>query len=319
MDDQVKIRGYRIELGEIEKVLLSHENIKEAVVIAKEINNDKELIAYLVVNGNITADDLREYIGKVLPDFMVPSYFVQLQNIPLSPNGKVDKKALPDPDSQYLDSGVEFVSQQNEAEEKLTEIWKEILGRKNIGVLENFFSIGGHSLKVTELVARVQQTFNLTLSFDTVFNNPTIRGIAEYINDNLGENESDLKKITPLKQQEYYPITYEQRGIYLASQLIKLFNTPFVVKIEGDLDIDRLEHSFKKLIERHESLRTSFHVVNGEVVQKIHESVEFKLIYLEGNESEIENIAKNFISPFSLAEAPLIKVGIMKLNNNNMY
>jgi len=182
-DHQVKIRGYRIELGEIESVLRSYPNIEDAVVIAREDSNgDKELIAYLT--GGETLSDatvLGVYLGGILPFYMVPAYFVQLPELPLNANGKVDRKQLPAPEGMGISSGVEYVEPRNETEAKLLKMWQEILLKEKISVKDNFFAIGGHSLKATKLMSHISKEFEVKLSLPVLFSNPTIEHIASEI------------------------------------------------------------------------------------------------------------------------------------------
>ena len=142
MDNQIKIRGFRIELGEIEERLLKHENIKEAVVMAKEEQDkNKYICAYLAADREIPVGELRQYLGEELPDYMLPSYFIQLDKLPLNQNGKIDRTALPEPEGK-INTGTAYVAPRNKLEEKLVEIWKELLGVETIGVYDNFFELG---------------------------------------------------------------------------------------------------------------------------------------------------------------------------------
>jgi amino acid adenylation domain-containing protein len=179
-DDQVKIRGFRIEPGEIEAALRSYPGIENAVVAAKQNSKgEKELVAYVVSSETITdATALGAYLGSTLPYYMVPVYFVQLPELPLNINGKVDRKKLPDPEGLGISTGVEYVAPRNETEERLLKIWQEILGKEKIGVKDNFFAIGGHSLKATRLASNIRKEFDVNLTLPVLFSNPTIEHIA---------------------------------------------------------------------------------------------------------------------------------------------
>jgi acyl-CoA synthetase (AMP-forming)/AMP-acid ligase II/acyl carrier protein len=182
MDDQVKVRGYRIELGEIEWVLQSYPAIEAAVVIARpNTQGDKELVAYLQSKQQLSITELRAFLGKTLPAYMMPLYFVQLQQLPLTPNGKLDKKNLPAPEGAGLGAGVEYVAPRNEVEETLAIIWQEILGKEKIGVKDNFFESGGHSLKAMKLLAQVHKKFDVKLRLQDMFNKATIEDVAKEI------------------------------------------------------------------------------------------------------------------------------------------
>ncbi|HLP61372.1 MAG TPA: non-ribosomal peptide synthetase, partial [Candidatus Deferrimicrobium sp.] len=177
IDRQIKIRGFRVELGEIENRLTNYPGLKEAVVSVLEERGDKHLCAYIVSESEYDAAGLREFLLEKLPDYMIPSYFVRLEKMPLTPNGKLDRKALPKPG---LDAGVSYAAPRNEIERKLVELWAEILGKDGIGIDDNFFELGGHSLKATVLVSRIHKESNVSLPLTELFRNPTIRGLAGY-------------------------------------------------------------------------------------------------------------------------------------------
>ena len=182
-DDQVKIRGYRIELGEVETALSSYPGIDSVVVTVKHgLDGDKELVAYMVSSEPISdASVLVEYMSSILPAYMVPAYYVQLDEFPLNNNGKVDRKKLPAPEGASMATSVEYVAPRNETEEKLVAIWKELLGREQIGVKDNFFAIGGHSLKATRMASLIRKEFEVTLNLAALFSKPTIENIAAEI------------------------------------------------------------------------------------------------------------------------------------------
>jgi amino acid adenylation domain-containing protein/non-ribosomal peptide synthase protein (TIGR01720 family) len=170
IDDQVKVRGFRVELGEIENSLTKHNSIDSAVVVIKRNSNEeKEIVAYFTAKDNFTSSDLREFLQRSLPDYMLPVHFVQMDEFPLTSNGKVDKKALPNPDGLGLTSGIEYVAPRNEVEEKLVTIWEHVLQRENIGVNDDFFLLGGHSLKAMRLLMEYNKVFNVQLTLQDVF------------------------------------------------------------------------------------------------------------------------------------------------------
>jgi acyl carrier protein len=183
IDHQVKIRGFRIELGEIESRLLTHEKIKDAVVIARESTDDKYICAYIVSEREFTSFELKEYLSAELPDYMIPSYFVQLDKIPLTPNGKVDREALLSLGTP-LGTGVEYVPPGSEIDKKIAGIWKEILKQEKISIHDNFFEIGGDSLLIIRLNSSLKKAFNKDISVASMFRYPTVRTMGEYLAGN---------------------------------------------------------------------------------------------------------------------------------------
>jgi len=314
IDHQVKIRGYRVELGEIENKLLSHEAIKDIVVIAKDDNSgSKYLCAYVVGEKELTVLELRGYLSQYLPDYMIPSYFIQLEKLPLTSNGKLDRKALPEPTGN-ISTGAEYEAPRNSTEEKLVAIWSEVLRVEGIGINDNFFELGGHSLKATSLAAKIHKGLNVEIPLKEIFKKPTIKGISEYIKVS---EESIYSQIQPIEEKDYYEMSSAQKRMYTLQQFdgdSTSYNMPRVLELEGDLDAARLKEVFNKLIRRHEALRTSFEVIDEKLVQKVHEEVEFDIEVYEANK-DIEGIIKSFIRVFDLSKAPLLRVGLVELEH----
>ncbi|NOQ72618.1 MAG: AMP-binding protein, partial [Crocinitomix sp.] len=179
-DDQVKIRGYRIELGEIEYQIERLEQIQQAVVLVKEIGGEREIVAYYQEVTATSIEEIKAKLSAQLPSYMVPHIFIALEEIPLNSNGKVDKKALPEPDGSAM-STAEYVAARNEIEEELVSIWEEVLQREKIGVLDDFFELGGHSLKATRVISKVQEKFEVTIDLKNLFINPTIEHLSNYV------------------------------------------------------------------------------------------------------------------------------------------
>ena len=327
IDQQVKIRGFRIELGEIENQLMQHDDIKKAVVIIRDADggnvyggkrNDKSLCAYIVTTKELTASHLREFLSSKLPDYMVPSYFVPLDAIPLTPNGKVDLRSLPEP---KIKLEVEFVSPRNETEKKLVVIWSEILGVDAgiIGIDSNFFELGGHSLSGTVLSAKIHKAFNVKLLLVDLFRLPTVRELAQLLEKLL---KTEYTSIEPVEKKEYYPLSSAQERLFIIKQMDQDgigYNVPMVYEIEGSAIREELQEVFRELIRRHENLRTTFILINDKLVQWIHKQSEFEIEYfdLTGVEhtslrdTEIQLIISGFIRPFDFSHAPLLRVGLM--------
>ncbi len=281
-DDQVKIRGFRIELQEIESVLLQQPQIKDALVTVHGSGEDKELVGWYTSLSAVKITGLRSLLKQQLPEHMVPAHIILLDQFPLTPNGKVDRKALPDP-LEYLDPEPAAADvPQTETETALLSIWKDILKRKHIGVSDNFFESGGQSLRAMILVSRIQKTFAVEISLKDIFNYPTVRSLAEHVNHAM---VSHFAAIIPVAKQDHYPLSSAQKRIYVISHFKGAetsYNMYAGFWINGVLDISRLEAVFQQLINRHESLRTAFVIVEDKPVQVIRENIVFRLHHRKG-------------------------------------
>ncbi len=306
IDFQLKIRGFRVELGEIENRLLNYPGIKEAVVLAQEDDDgDKSLCAYLVSAEEYEVTGIREFLLKGLPDYMVPSYFIHLEKIPLNPNGKVDRKALPKPEVKAEQN---YVAPRNGTEAKLVGLWAELLNIQPevISIDSNFFQLGGHSLKATVLASRVHRELNVLLPLAELFKKPTIRGLSEYI---LATVENIYESIMPAEEKENYVLSFAQQRMYILQQMelnSTAYNIPEIIPLPEAMDIDKLEVSFNALINRHESLRTSFHMIDDQPLQKVHRDVSFAIQRID------EAGAPQFVRAFDLSQAPLLRVAAFK-------
>ncbi|MEC1536488.1 non-ribosomal peptide synthase/polyketide synthase [Bacillus sonorensis] len=316
IDHQVKIRGYRIELGEIENQLLKHEQIQAAAVIAREDQDGgKYLCAYIASEKAVATADIRKGLLKELPDYMVPPYFVTLDRLPLTANGKIDRKALPEP-AGYVSSATEYEAPRNAVEEKLVSLWQDVLGIDNIGISHNFFEAGGHSLKAAALAAKMHKELKVEIPLRQIFETPTIKDLAELIKS---AKESPYASIKKADEKEYYTLSSAQRRLYILNQIEGdgiAYNMPFVMKIEGHFDVQRFEAAFQQLIQRHEALRTSILMVEGEPVQKIENEIDFKLKYGYLGTERIEERIKSFIRPFDLEKAPLLRAEVLKVSDD---
>ncbi len=315
IDTQVKIRGYRIELGEIENEILKYSKIREAIVTAKEDTiGNKYLCAYIAGEVELSSKELREHLSKELPEYMIPAYFIQLEKLPLTANGKVDKKALPEPDGN-ITTGTEYVAPESEIEEKLVSIWSEVLGIEKIGIDDNFFELGGHSLKAINLVAKINKELNVSVPLKEMFKTPTIKGLANYIK---GTKQSIYSRIEPVEEREYYPLSSAQKRIYTLQQFEEnniSYNMPMVMTLEGTVDKNKLEETFDKLVQRHETLRTSFEIIYGEPVQVVNKEISFEIEYTEADKEKAGEIAAEFVKAFDLSKAPLIRVALVKIKD----
>ncbi|MCP4117989.1 MAG: AMP-binding protein, partial [Desulfobacteraceae bacterium] len=313
-DQQVKIRGFRIELGEIENSLLSHPGIKEVVVIARQSRDgDNFLCSYYVENtAGQPGSDLKEFLSQSLPDYMIPAFFIKLEKLPLTPNGKIDRKALGHyqisrPQSQT------YIAPRNEIEKTLTRIWVDILDidKQEAGIDNDFFRMGGHSLKATIMAARIHKELNVKLLLAEIFKNSTIRTLADTIKE---LKQDKYLAVQPAEKKEYYIMSAAQKRLYVLQQMdleSTVYNMPQTIPLTKDTDPARLENAFKKLIRLHESLRTAFHMHEDQPVQNVCDTVEFEIEYYANNTED--EVGAAFFRPFDLAKAPLLRAGIAEL------
>lgn len=312
MDDQIKLRGYRIELDEIRHQLLLHEQVKDAAVVLREMDDEKYLCAYVVMEKEELEIDFHDFLARSLPEYMIPSYFIQLDHMPLTPSGKTNYKALPGLESVRNNKN-QYVAPSTEIERKLALIWQEILKIERVGVQDHFFKLGGHSLKAVSLLSYVHKEFNVQLSLKDIFNAPTIRQLAERI-----ERHAPSKKlaIQPAEEMDAYPVSFAQRRVVILQQLEGInnsYNIPTAMLMEGKLDREKLEKAIQKLVERHETLRTSFAIVDGEPVQIVHQDVPLEVEYRFSDEERLNETIENFIRPFDLTQSPLFRVAVITL------
>ncbi|MCP5102465.1 MAG: AMP-binding protein, partial [bacterium] len=336
IDQQVKIRGFRIELTEIESQLLKHPAVKEAVVIDRKDDGEKYLCAYVVPGGAAPAGhpysgalciehgEAKEFLSQTLPDYMIPAFFIPIEKIPLTPNGKIDKEELPEPHFQL--ESVQYVSPRDEIEEKLVKIWSGVLevDEVHIGIDSNFFDLGGHSLKAAPLVARIHKAFNIKVPLAELFVSGCIRKLAQYIK---GTAEDTYVPIGSVEEREYYELSHSQKRIWVQSQIEEAslsFNIKAAFRAGGELNRAAFENVFKTLIQRHESLRTIFISVNDQPMQKILAPGErgFTLEFIdlrtaEGSESEAwQHIKSESDTPFDLTGGPLFRAKFLQLEEN---
>jgi len=325
-DFQVKIRGYRVEPGEIESCLLNHSKIKDAVVMVKEEKEgggDKYLCAYIVTDGDLSTAELRTYAGEELPGYMIPSYFVPLEKMPLNPNGKLDRKALPEPQSRRVST--DYVAPRDETEEKLVRIWSEVLGieENRVGIDDDFLELGGHSLRATKVAYHIHKTFRVNFELKEVFVNPTVRELALRIK---AAEPLEYTEIAPMEKKEYYKLSYAQRRLWIICQFedeSTAYNLPNALALHHRFNIPVFEQAFQTLASRHEGLRTVFISAEGEPQQKIIEDFRFKLEQedlSDVDEGVKEEKAKNlfmtfFEKPFDLEKGPLFRVKTVRLSD----
>lgn len=327
-DLQVKIRGFRVELGEIEALLRSVPAVREVVVIAREDQpGEKRLVAYIVPEAGaaIALQELREFLKQKLPDYMVPSAFVTMDALPLTPNMKVNRRALPSPAQSETMFAPSFIAPRTRVEKRLIEIWCDVLKLEGCGIEDNFFDLGGHSLLAIQFQARVKQEFQIQLPLRRMFETPTVRGIAEYIEASRpSEKSRQSLPLQPADRAGALPLSFAQQRLWFLDQLepgSPFYNIHTLLRLSGTLDIAVLEKTLNEIVRRHEVLRTNFRLSDEQPVQVIADELCLKLKVLDARrqpsaqrEIEVQRlISEEARRPFDLADGPLLRACLIQL------
>ncbi|NJD01334.1 MAG: amino acid adenylation domain-containing protein [Ruminiclostridium sp.] len=325
IDRQVKVRGYRIEIGEIENRILEIESISKAVVVAKkDKNNITTLYTYYVRDSGDKANEqdlmyysfnLKATLSQKLPEYMIPAFFIELDDIPLLPNGKVNRNAFPD---SYSILGKDINIAVTEYEGRLITIWSEILNiePQYINPYSNYFELGGHSLNIITLISRIHKEYDIRIRPNDVFKFPTVKELV-FLLQSLERNI--YSRIPIADKKEYYILTPAQKRLFILQQLESnsmAYNVTLVRIVEGNIDIHRLQKAVEQLVVRHESLRTTIESRDDGLFQKIHEFIQYSIeeFKTEGFEC-VEIITSDFVRPFDLRKAPLFRVGLINCGN----
>ncbi len=329
-DQQIKLRGYRIELGEIEAALTMHPDVQDCTVLAREDTpGDKRLVAYFVAAAKIEAVDLRGFLRTHLPEYMTPPAYVQIERLPLTANGKVDRAALPNPERQDLAQHAGYAPPRTELERQLVAIWAEVLDVERLGIHDNFFELGGHSLSATTLAARVREQLKLPMTILNLFECPTPAELAAALATTQPcETEQHNPALLPVSRAEPLPLSYAQQRLWFLDQLSPnsvAYNTPLTARLRGVLDVAALERSLTALIQRHESLRTTFALRGEQPVQVIAPPHPCSLPLDDligvppGNgEAEARRLAAaETTKPFNLERGPLFRARLLRLDERD--
>lgn len=316
IDNQVKIRGLRIELTEIEKQMQAVYNIHDCVVVKKQVNGKDALCAYYVEDGYVDKNILRIALHSKLPEYMVPQYFVKLEKIPHTPNGKIDRKSLPVPD--FKEAEVIIVKPRNEIDKKLVRIIERMLPISKVSIEDTLLELGGDSLTAITLSTKIMATFNVQINIKDLLSNYKIKDISDYIQKNQSKDETKIK-IERVKEQDVYPLSSAQKRIYFNAKMIGndniVYNMPGGIIVDEILDIERIKQVFNKIIERHEILRTEFIKKNDEIVQRVRKDVKFEIPIYYNTEKEMPQILENFSKPFDLESDMLIRAEVYFIDN----
>ncbi|WP_445299506.1 amino acid adenylation domain-containing protein [Microcoleus sp. B3-A4] len=328
IDNQVKVRGFRIELGEIETAIAQYPAIQETAVVAREdVPGRKYLAAYIVSHHQsaTTNSQLRNFLKEKLPEYMIPGVFVSLDALPLTPSGKVDRRALPTPKLlREIDDN--FTAPRSPIEERLVAIWASVLGIEQVSIHDNFFELGGHSLLATQVISRVREAFGVELPLHTLFEEPTLAGLAKSVETASRAEKGSLQAlpISPISREGDLPLSFAQQRLWFLDQLMSgtpLYNLPNALRLKGSLNVTALEQSLSEIVRRHEALRTTFSAVNGQPIQVIHPAVTLLLPIVDlrklpetEREAEAQRLAAEEAQrPFDLVNEQLFRVKLLHL------
>ncbi|MFP2913554.1 condensation domain-containing protein, partial [Pyxidicoccus sp. 3LFB2] len=282
-DFQVKLRGFRIELGEIEAVLLRQPGLKDAVVVAREdVPGDMRLVAYVVAHQGHAPDaaTLRQALKQDLPEYMVPSAFVALDALPLTSNGKLDRRALPVPESTAA-ALVGYVAPRTPTEELVAGVLAQVLRLERVGATGHFFELGGHSLLATQVISRLREAFGIDLPLRALFEAPTVEELSRRVDAAVRAGLGlQAPALTPAPRTGTLPLSFGQQRLWFLHQLSPdspLYNIPAALNLEGTLDAEALRKAMHALVQRHEALRTTFVVHEGVPTQHIHPEARVEL------------------------------------------
>ncbi|PBP78634.1 non-ribosomal peptide synthetase, partial [Pseudomonas syringae] len=333
-DDQVKLRGFRIELGEIESKLSECPGVREAVVLVREHRpGDKRLVAYLTAQEGavLSVAQLREQLSQGLAEYMIPSAFVTLARFPLTPNGKLDRRALPAPEDDAYASR-DYEAPAGEVEHALAQIWQALLGLERVGRHDHFFELGGHSLLAVQLVSRLRQRFEVEVALRDVFAEPTLQGLARQV---ANARLSAQTPLTLVDRDLPLPLSWAQQRLWFLDQLDRAagaaYHIPAGLRLRGRLDSEALQATLDRIVARHETLRTHFALHEGQAIQVIAPATQgFALITHdlraldsaaqhktqdEMQHEAVERLAgEEALAPFDLSRGPLIRGRLVQLS-----
>ena len=326
IDHQVKVRGFRIELGEIEAVLREHPQVRQSVVVGSEDKRGgKRLVGYVVGAEGVTAAELKRHVRERLPEYMAPEAILILEEMPVTVNGKIDRKRLPEVEEVGREIEQEYVGARSPVEEILAGIFGEVLKLDRVGIHDNFFELGGHSLLATQAISRVREVFGVEIGVRSIFEESAVAGLAQRIEEaiKIGEKEEALP-IVAVSRDQNLPLSFAQQRLWFIDQLepnSTLYNISGAVKLEGRLNLEALEWAINQIIRRHEALRTKFEVVEGMAAQVIDpweprrlERADLTFLTAKELEVEVQRIMNEEAGTgFDLRRGPLIRVKVLRL------
>ncbi len=329
-DDQIKIRGQRVELGEIESVLATHPAVRQCAVVAHKRPDGYYLVAYCVLRP-AQADDpslgsaerLRDFLGDLLPQYMVPSRFVTMESLPTTVSGKVDRKLLPDPGDERPDLEESYAPPTTLTQLRLVEIWQEVLRLSRVGIRDDFFALGGHSLLATQVITRVRKHLQAEVSLIQFFAAPTIEALAHLVDRGREGAQASEEPFLTAPVGAEHPLSFAQQRLWFLDQMLPAsgtYNVPILLRLRGHLETAALNQAITEILARHDSLRTIFRAVDGRPVQVITEPYPFvlpvtDLTHLPEEEREAEALRmarEEARRPFDLESGPLFRARLMR-------
>ncbi len=333
VDNQVKIRGYRIELGEIESTLAGHPAVQACAVLAREDSpGNRQLVAYAVLRQREAkvVEDISDFLEQRLPEYMVPAQFVLLDALPLTQNGKVDRKALPAPSEQNVAAApADSIAPRNDTEKALAAIWSKLLNVATIGIHDDFFELGGHSLLVIKAMSRIRDVLEVDLPPQSLFENSTLAGLAAVVMQAQGQIDSahaeDVRKIEPREQLGPSPLSFSQEQFWFLDQMVPgsaAYNIVDVIGLGGVYDGAALRRALDELERRHEILRTAFSTSDGQLMQVVSPPVGLPLTELdlsampepERTREWSRVVEEEGQRAFDLSKTPLLRVTVAHLS-----
>lgn len=315
IDKQVKIRGYRIELGEIESRLKKVAGIDSCVVTDYTDGDGRHFLCAYICGNPPRRAEIKAALSRELPAYMVPSYFVTMESLPYNASGKVDKARLPNPlDSEDILDTEDFSPPQTATEQALCAIWAEVLNLARVGRDDSFFDIGGDSLSIIRVMGQVAHKFHVDIPLEKIYRTPRLKDIALLIDS---AEAAAYRPILPAPVKRRYPVSSAQQRMWVLSQGEgqAAYHVPLAFELQGSVNIARLKKAFAALIERHEALRTSFALRDGELWQVVHKKARLDLRQLECRPSQLRGLLKSLMHPFDMQSAPLMRVALISIGH----
>ncbi|HEY0133737.1 MAG TPA: amino acid adenylation domain-containing protein, partial [Nannocystis sp.] len=325
-DDQVKIRGVRVEIGEVESSISRHPDVLETIVLAREDRpGERRLVAYVVMRSAGTGlAELRAFLRQSLPEVMIPAAIVPMSALPLTGNGKIDRRALPAPEDVTTPRTTPLVAPRSEIEAALASIWREVLRVDRLGVHDDFFELGGHSLAATQVFSRVRRIFGVELSFARLFTLPTIAALAAWIRAERASGPDAGDTIARAPRDRPVPLSSAQERLWFLHKMAPgsvSYHCPYFFRVGGPLDVAALQRAFDGLFARHEVLRTTFHEAGGRPLQVISrtgtitlERIDLTLLAPDDRAAQLRScLDREGLRPFDLERGPLLRAGLVRV------